>query len=129
MRHAKAHPFSAWISGVISGGVMAVIAALAAPRPANELVLPQLAIEPISLAIAGALAAAVPSYRLRASMAPVLALALGGAFFVYMCVWAVHWISVGPVTWSELVWRRDLAAAFVGIIVASSVSTITGSFL
>ena len=129
LRPRRAGPTSAWISGVVAGAFMASLGVLAAPHPANELVIRQLAIEPVCVMIAGALAAAVPAYRLRMSIGQVLALGLGGALLTFMSVWMVHCISLGGVTGGELEWRRDLATAFVGVTVTSSVSTVMGNVL
>jgi hypothetical protein len=128
-RLPRAGPIAAWISGVVAGAFLASLGVLAAPHPANELVMRQLAIEPVCVMIAGALAAAVPAYRLRMPIGQVLALGLGGALLTFLSVWVVHWISVGGINGGQIEWRRDLAASFVGVTVASTVSTVMGDVL
>jgi hypothetical protein len=102
---------------------MALIGVLNAPRPANPLVVAQLAIDPASVAVAEMLAAALPALVLRRSFWEILALAAGGSVLCLLSVNLVHWIALTPPRASaHLPALRDLAAASVGVMVAATLS-------
>lgn len=127
-------PVNACISGLVAGGLLVVIGILAAPPPANELALPRPAIEPVCVLLAAAVAAAVPSYRLRAPLSQTLAVALGAAVFTYiLSQWMGHWAGVGavvrkrPVNWAEVILRRDLGVSALGVLASAFIGTVLGN--
>lgn len=133
-RIRTAGPVAAWFSGIVAGVVMILIGILAAPPPAsNELALPRPAIEPVCIWLAAALAAIVPSWRLRAPIGQMLALALGAAIFTFILAqWIGHWTTVGTlihrgnVDWRAVMLRRDLGVSFLGVNAAALLSTVVG---
>jgi hypothetical protein len=128
---SKVHRSSlgAWTAGVVGGLVAVALAYLAAPQPANPLVLHQFPIEPVLTLTAGALAAGIPAQRLRARPSLVLGLGLAGALLCIGVVALVFMIGIEPtylnpyfvrMPWAVL---RALGAAIVSVVAAATIST------
>jgi hypothetical protein len=122
---------AAALSGVIAGLVVVFIGIIARqlgePFPGPGLVGPSIA------PVAAALAAAVSSYRSRASIGTTLALAVGALLVTYfVSVWLTHWMGVGglvrrhPVSPEVLGWRRDISVCFLGVAVGSFLGAFLG---